>query len=238
MNNKNFVILFQGRSGSTYLCDLLNNHPDIKCDMETFGIGRRHGRIHRIPKFDSPEKSLEYLNEFYSNNNKLVGFKYKFPHQINVYPEVFEFFKLKANIIKVIFLYRKDILRAAISAQNLLSVMKVTGTHYSKTDIDIPKLDIDIEYTIKFINKRRNHFYKYEKIAEKIFPHIYKVTYEDLLTNRNKTLANIQRFLEVPLKELKSEIRKNTPQNVSSFVNNYSDLIKQIEKREVVYKLL
>lgn len=67
----NFVIYAPSRSGSTVLCDLFDNHPDIKCEYEIFG---RHSNGHLKHVKSKPFKAIRERHENIAPG-KLYGFK-------------------------------------------------------------------------------------------------------------------------------------------------------------------
>ena len=102
-----FFIWFTGRTGSTFLCDLLDSHPQIYCRKEDFSdirvedesaltadtkiIEFRNNRFFRriytpagIRQNPSRRESVEYLSQIFSSAPEACGFKFKFPNQAAV----------------------------------------------------------------------------------------------------------------------------------------------------------
>ncbi|MEM9410389.1 MAG: hypothetical protein AAGA30_04710, partial [Planctomycetota bacterium] len=107
-----FFIWFTGRTGSTYLCDLLDSHPDIYCRKEDFSeiavadpklidpenlVQCRGGYFFRrlateqgVIDHPNADQTVSHLQTIFNRSELASGFKLKFPNQSIVFPEVIE----------------------------------------------------------------------------------------------------------------------------------------------------
>ena len=246
-----FFIWFTGRTGSTLLCDLLNSHPDVYCRMEDFSevvLDLNHGManenvrefkgVHYSRRICSPKKIvhdpnreqiLEHLQWIYSGGSAACGFKFRFPAQAAVFPEVLETLQPLPGM-KVIELIRDNTLKQAISLQNVDRVREdssqVSCNLTSHTQLD--PLQLNVELAIKharfFLNSRQ----AFRRVTNE-FSHVLRVSYEDLNQNISSTTARVLGFLGVDVApELATSFFKTTPDQIADAVANYDELVQAV----------
>lgn len=225
-----FVISFFERSGSTFLVDLLNNHPEISCKKEVFGLKNNGGNQTRLPQFDDLVSVRAELDKIYSNERKANGFKFKYPLQYQYYPDVYEYLLARNETIRVIFLYRRNRLKAAISQQNHRHLIKIGNKSNLKQDnyVDLGKLHLNVKQAFKYINKREDLDRKYYEEL-KHFKYKYVLAYEDLYNNTEEIVEKLCLFLEVDTgyKPI-SKQAKITKDNIEEAVDNYEEIVEKI----------
>ena len=190
---RKFVIIFFERSGSTLLVDLLNQHPDISCMHEVFNFKLKGPD-------ETPDKAiLESFESIYNKPNvKASGFKFKYPHQINRYSLVWNKIQDLKNDIRVIFLYRINRLKAAISSQNNKQLVALYGkSNFRKSEkFELPPLELNIDKAINYMKAREKaDKYYYELIQDFRYKKAFK--YEDLASNPLKIVKSIYDYLDV-----------------------------------------
>ena len=225
-----FFISFCERSGSTFLVDLLDQHPDISCESEVFSIRRINTNLCRLPEFPNREAVRDRLDRIYQKGFKTNGFKFKYAGQYDLYPDVYEYLLENADKINVIFLYRKNRLKAAISKQNQMRLVSMDKPSNLTQDnfVKLNKLNLDIEQAFKYINTREilDRQY-YEKL--KNFKFKYIVAYEDLYTKTDFIMKDIYSFLGVDSNYKPSvKIKKITNDNIKKALDNYEELVEKI----------
>ncbi len=184
MNKNIFFILFQGRSGSSYLKYVLDSHDRILCKGEIFDVDKKIKmqqlanlinpaikltnnnkkfpiRLRRNSKYNSLS-TLNVLEDLYnkevSESVIASGFKFKYPNQLMIYPEVLNYLYEKKDKIKVILLIRNNPLKAVISVKNMRKL------HFSGEDvilkkdskINLGKLHLDTKDIFLEIKQRQN----------------------------------------------------------------------------------
>jgi len=226
-----FVILFFERSGSSWLVDMLNSHPEISCLPEAFYLNwdKNAGKIGK-PAYTKPEDIEQQLHRIYeSPKAQSCGFKFKYPIQYNKYPDVVEFLNANKETIRMIFLYRKNRLKGAISSQNNLRLRKLNKTsNLVGKDTDLEPLKLDIKKAINYTEWRERSDFNFFNWAKE-FTHLHIVTYENLLTDTFQSVADICSFLEVSSTyKPSSKIRKATPDSIRQAITNYDELQEQL----------
>lgn len=237
MNNKTkkvqkFCILTTQRSGSTWLSTILDSNsiiqgfrelfidrefifPDTK--LSTFLLYQKNNSSKKRPQI-----IFEYLNELdnYMTEREAVGFKLMYDQLLD-YPEIV--WKLIKDRYKIIHLVRENYLDAVISGK----IKDEQGVAHTKVKIEPKEVYLEPSWLIKKLNKQEAKI-KAANIFLNLLPNkILKVTYNDLQTNREKTLQIIGDFLElIPSQEDKftSELQKINNKSHRQIIKNYEEV--------------
>lgn len=185
----NFIIYGMGRSGSNLLRTLLNSHPDLFCDNEIFNKNAvaRKNKIVQYLILHFPILYIYYKK--YSSKTNVFGFKL---HQNQLKDTEGILTKLHSKGWKIIHLYRKNILKQAIS----MKVAQQTGKWIRNAKMPDPeeKFYVDPEKLLAHI-KNRIFFTEQEfRVLEKL-EHL-DVVYEDDLYYQDKWLATTGKIFE------------------------------------------
>ena len=258
-----FVILFSERSGSSHLCSLLDNHPEIVCRREDFteqsvGIhdsstddqsiirlgdfawSRRlllfQGKVRNDP---GHQMVIKHFHDIYACRGKSCGFKFKFQIQLQLYPEVLRELNLLNPRLRVIALQRRNVLKQAISRQNMLRIQQLTsgdcnlsdsvqqGTMDEKFQLDIPLV---LRYA-RFLSRQTGVFQEsVQDLAKRSdFPALH-LTYEDLLSDKENQVRKAFQYLEVdPDVPVYSAIHKSTADDLSQVISNFEELRSEVQ---------
>lgn len=248
-----FVIWFTGRTGSTYLCDLLNSHPQIYCRMEDFCEIKIDGpdavpantkayslnnmlftRALFTPdsRIENPDSStvLEYMEQIFSSESAAAGFKLKFPNQSAVFPEVAEQLP-KIPSIKIIELIRENTLKQSISLRNVerINALGVSRSANAIESVKLEPLTLDVELAVKHANyflRIREEFQQYTSM----FADSISVTYEQVCFEPQQALARLLEFLNVDSNvDLTSKFSKTTPNSIQDAIANYDELAAAVK---------
>ena len=225
-----FFISFFERSGSSFLVNLLKQYPDIYCKTEIFDVNKTDGYFSRSPHFLNKKDVIKKLDSIYRENCKASGFKFKYQIQYQFYPDVYEYLKEMADQIYVIFLYRRNRLKAAISKQNQMRLIRMgKPSNLEKGNfVDLGKLQLDIDKAFKYINQREILDRKYYEELEH-FKHKYIVAYEDLNSKTDSVIKDICSFLKVDENHKSSATTvKITNDNIKEAIANYEELVDKI----------
>lgn len=242
-----FLIWCTGRTGSTYLCDLLNSHPQIYCRGEdfaedvvtdgelsehpTFEVKRRHftRRINRpdgaIVHPDRAE-AIGYLRQLMSQEYLACGFKLKFPNQPVVFAEVVDELRQMPNV-HLIGLHRKNSLKQAISLRNLERLRALRArlnSGNSKSAVEMESFELDVEAAVKDARFFRRSKSEFERFAEG-FDRVRVIAYEELVES-NGPIEELLRFLGIAESshKWKSKFKKISPDKISDAISNYQEL--------------
>ncbi|WMI68454.1 hypothetical protein [Mangrovimonas sp. YM274] len=218
-----FIVFGQGRSGSTLLTKLLDQHPDIFCDQEIFGSKQS-------PIFLFPEKYIESNARKPSTSGKpIYGFKVKV-YQLFSDQKIKNIKKLLDRLHKkgwkFIFLYREDEMAHNVSSFKAFSM----GTWFVEKEEIVKKetsekLYVDPVQFEKSVLWRRK-FSAMEKACLQNIPHI-PVSYEkDLLQleNHQEVCNRIFEYIGVKSYPVQASVKKMNETNLKSSIKNYAEI--------------
>jgi LPS sulfotransferase NodH len=225
-----FIIMSQGRSGSTMLRGILAQHSQIISFGEIF----RDRRISfNIEGYNNESKSLLLLRNWYptyfldhfifpaySENIKAVGFKV-FAHHLNHprFAPVWEWLNCNKDI-KVIFLIRKNFLASITSAEKA----RKTGIWGITDNSSRDKLNVTLDYenlVMRFKNRHRSNAEALNRLSNH---QILQITYEEIIGDYNNKIRNIQNFLGVDFELHKPIGKKQEVRPLSEVITNYNEL--------------
>lgn len=225
-----FVIFTQHRTGSYYLVNTLNRHPDIKCHGEIIHEFTQQNLRNPVDLY------LKYLYEherYNTCNKRKIGFKLlltQFESYCSL--EIKKFFTEKKP--KIILLHRIN----SLAIYSSLLRNKITGIYassqkssfgYSLNYAKKLKVMVPIDTIIDDINKIKNGFIRIENIVAGLNLEKYRVEYSDLVCDFNAQNELLE-FLGVPLLDVKLsslEDKKISPYNLKDSILNYNE-IKEI----------
>lgn len=192
-----------------------------------------------MPQFATREAIRAKLKEIYTKQYKASGFKYKYPTQHEFYPDVYEYLLENADNIRVIFLYRKNLLKASISKQNQIRLIEMgKDSNLTKQEyIEIDKLYLDIDKALAYMHFRKISDEKFYKELIR-FKYTHVITYEDLLNDTISTINNLFSFLNVDSKSNASaKTVKITNDNIKEALINYEELVQKLTGTEYEHLL-
>ena len=218
---KKFVIYTRGRTGSTVLCDLLNCHPDIFCDVEIFNF------IYAKSKVAFPLKYIQNCSKRADLNGKSVyGFKVKIAqlrieHEYKNYDKIL--LKLHEEGWKFIHLKRKNHLKHKLSnilasETNIYHIRGNDSENGKKVNVDCDLLMASIKYSEEIETTEETNL--------RTIPHL-KIIYEDDISESSKhqeTANKVFRFLGLKEHPVKTDYKKVLPQDLKNILNNYDEV--------------
>lgn len=232
---RSFAILSTQRSGSGWFETLLNSHMNISSNGEIFSVKPRRSNISTIVETLDKVYNLDILTSASKNEcTAAVGLKWMLNQGLlQHHEEIVEYFKTKG--VSVIFLFRRNLLRRMISilANSYDQNAKLlNGTHKShvhspheadilaryKPTINTTLLIPNLKQVEDMVSKGLEYF--------KSTRHII-LYYEDIIKNRTK-LNDIQDFLRVPRRDLKSRQVKIHKGSLDQQVENWDDIQKTL----------
>lgn len=212
-----YIILFQGRAGSTLLTENLANHPWIHAFEEV---------LDTFPQTWSNQR--RWLKKFYvrlpikDRSIRVIGFKAKYTSISN--HEGFKDF-IEKHQIKVIHLHRSNPVKLAISVIRAELLRKKTGRSnlYDEKD-SLGKVKIPVEYFEHGL-KRIKNYKALEEYVDTINTPKLSLTYEEFLSDLEGSMNRVYDFLPVRRTGLTNiEVKKNTPDNLYDAVENLDEL--------------
>jgi len=241
------IILTNGRSGSNYLANVLNLHPEIVNYGEVLGNWTlpyklyTKSPLHRWSVNDYlthiyHNKGFFYAAQLYSayahfRARKKVNFK-KW-HQVysigikefflNFHVRNAQDFLKSDRDLAIVYLYRENILR------RYLSVLFLRRTQVAATEKSLQsnKIFIDVGHMIGFLKILENETANERKLISELPDHrLLTIRYEDYFTNESTILAynkQVFEFLGVKPIDLKSQQRKILSDNMRDLITNYDE---------------
>lgn len=214
-----FLILFEGRSGSTYLVEALDSHPDIRAGKELLGSVKTKGRTWS-------EAQLEFLNEYYFGSDvdqyRAVGFKTK-RKDILRKQELAQW--LRDNQVKIILLRRRNRVKRMVSVMNGLRLKEETGDWNLYRDKDQRgAIEIDVERFDQWLKRDEERLQLLVDYASSLELPTLSICYEELLTSADTIIERICEFLGVAYRTLEGDCLKNTSDDLSEAVVNFKEL--------------
>lgn len=218
-----FVILAQGRSGSSLLVDLLNSHPQISCLAEIFDSGV----VTNVRHPTAFAAGLCCLS-----TNDAGGFKVKVYQIKNTRCSTPRSFlqRFQEKGWKTIYLKRANLLRHALSD---IRSEKTRIFHHTGDGEDGElrstrrrKVSITPEELFRTIRFREDCL-EQEKEALDGLPHL-TIEYErDLLEDESKvaTMNGIFDYLGLPPHECSTAMKKVTSRDISDIVENHEEIL-------------
>jgi LPS sulfotransferase NodH len=213
-----FIIYAQGRSGSTALADLLDNHPSIRCEEELL-IGKK-----LLPRLFLEGKSHSHIQD-----GRSWGCKIKWWHiSKNQNKNAKEFIEGLCNKDwKIIYLHRENYLFQALST--LAGEARAEWRH--KHGEKVKAVDIDAEKIGDYVEYRRDQTEMEIKTLSNV-PY-EKVIYErDLLNQENhqRTVDRICEFLGLPPCSVTTTYKKTGGANLEKYANNHEEVRRKIRE--------
>lgn len=211
-----YVILFPGRTGSTYLTDHMASHPQIVANYEILSQYQ-----------ESWQQQEEFLNDMIGTKRRprihAIGFKTKITSVMA--PFKFEEY-LKENDFRVIHLTRKNQLKFIVSIVRAKQLRAQTGT----SNLIFQNQEAVGSTTISLVEfakakRRLRRRYRLTRIVDRMKLPSLEIAYEDLLNDEQATLKQLWDFLDVRNVATVGKTRKNTPQDLRQAVSNLDEII-------------
>ena len=221
-----FIIISRSRTGSTFLIQLLNSHPNIVAQGELF--------LHLNQK-----STIEIWNKifsYYPHKIKYVGFKLFYYHPVDSENKDIWKYILNDKSIKIIHLVRHNMLRTIISRKiaNKTSQWHIQDTR-DKIKTTEKKVTINIEECIEEFNKirkweteTRNYFLNHE---------FFEISYEDLEFKKDLVLKDLLNFMNIRFYKTSSNVQKQNTEKLEELIINYTELKTDLEQTEWAYIL-
>ena len=242
------IIFTNGRSGSNFIANTLNLHPEIVNFGEVLGewtfpyklyikiswLGVSSERyinsiynsffIYYIAQFISilsHKKTGKAINFKTRSNVKSIGVK---DFSFLIKSRELENWLIKSTDIKVIYLYRENILKRYLS----LVMMNQTGIVKSESSSNKRAISIDIEDMLSELSIYESQLEHERSIINRIIPkRIIELRYEDYFSNdkkMNDETNKIFEFLGVKPIKLKSSQKKLNADKLDELIDNYDDV--------------
>ncbi|CAL2279012.1 unnamed protein product [Prunus armeniaca] len=223
------------RSGSGWFETLLNNHTNISSNGEIFSVKVRRSNASTIVETLDRLYNLDWFSSASKNEcTAAVGLKWMLNQGLmQHHEEIVDYFKTRG--VAAIFLFRRNLLRRMISVlanSYDRDAKPLNGTH--KSHVHSPhEAEILAKYkptinatllipNLKQVEDTTTKALEYFKSTRHII-----LYYEDIVKNRTK-LLDVQDFLKVPQRDLKSRQVKIHKGTLSNQIENWGDVEKTL----------
>jgi LPS sulfotransferase NodH len=232
-----FCVLFSIRSGSTWLIDLINSHPQIQAYREVFLNEPKKTHVKEWNKHILPEtrfydfknenllwrplSTFKYLNSLTRQSQRYssVGFKLSYGQLFN-HPEIL--WKLILDRYKIIHMLRLNPLDVIISKQ----IAKRRQFFHTTEELKVTSVHLDINSLLYEIN-RQNKMKRMMRLLVKVLPvKTIETSYEDLYSERDMVLNRITEFLthSPPTVHFTSSLKKFSKGHHWDKIENYEEV--------------
>lgn len=213
-----FVIFCQGRTGSSLLRSLLNNHPDVRCE----------GEILAEPVGDP----IQFLATTAKSSTKSVfGFKVKIYQLTDTqHVDPTDFLKaLQDQAYKIIYLHRSNLLRHAISN----TFAEARQSYHDRSIGPRPSLTVDPEQLIGVMQRRQAHLDN-EAVVLEGFDHLTLEYEKDLLdpAQHQPTADRVFAFLGIEPVSVETDLSRSVSGSLADRITNYEELATALEGTE------
>jgi LPS sulfotransferase NodH len=216
-----FVVLFEHRSGSTYLVEALNSHSRIRSEKELLAVIR--GKVEKGEA--DPGNQLRCIDKLYVPGNHgydVIGFKTKIK---DILDPVGMARVLKANEARVILLQRRNRIKLRVSLINAMRLNEATGdwNRYDET-VQLTPLHIEVggfKRELELEDKANRELNEY---ARSLGLPVLELHYEDLLADSEEAFRRVCGFLGTNYEPLEAGTKKNTSDDLRHVVANFDEL--------------
>jgi hypothetical protein len=212
-----FLILFPGRTGSSWLVSALQSHPDVRAEGEIL-VKQDAGSQRRMleERYASPPAA-----------GTAIGFKTKLKDVADL-EDLRR--RIEATPLHLLLMRRADLIRLAISRITARRLHQHSGRwNLDHRTSAAPTRPIDPQELIEAIDHCDATVRELEAFAEGLEVPRLEVEYAEILGDPEATLARVQEFLGVVARPLESGVRKNTGEDLHVAVPNLPALLEAIE---------
>jgi LPS sulfotransferase NodH len=211
-----FVVLFEGRTGSTYLIESLNSSSYIRAEGEILVDSKD------LDWRTQEKKILQSFRGSLLRQPRAVGFKTKLRDITD--PEAFSDL-LQSLDVKLIFLKRRNRIKTVVSMFRSRLLKEKVGDYNARSKaLSLGKLPLDPDKFDELLKMREALDDKLEEFVDTLGLPTLEMFYEELLADETSFFQRIYEFLGVPYAEGRGETVKNTSDDLRESVENYEEL--------------
>lgn len=223
---KKFVVLAVPRTGSNFLCTLLNSHTRVLCHHEVFNpdgiyyaVDKRDGSIDLGSLADRDRDPIGFLERVWQtgHDQECVGFKWTRPQNEVVFDHV-----LHDRQVRKIILRRNNRIKVYVSEQ----IAKQTGQWEVYRQHDLvrrrPRIRVDLARLQDHAAANEAFYSRLERTLSQADQPWLGVRYEDLLSNSQQ--SRLLDFLEIDQQPLQAASVKQNPSDLRELIDNFTEL--------------
>lgn len=213
-----FILLFQGRSGSTWLISGLGQHPEVFATSDEILIPVQvRGSQAQLAT------AKEYLRAPIVSRHKARGFKTKLTDLLDRHAFSGLVRQLNASVV---LLSRRNRIKLVVSWMNGERLYESTGRWTLYDGSSRPRIpfvidEADFQTRLALVEDQIKEMHNY---AQQLGVPIYALEYEDLLLDWDGALASVCKFLGVAASLVRGASIKNTDDDLRRVIANFEDL--------------
>jgi LPS sulfotransferase NodH len=207
-----FVILFEGRTGSTHLTQWIDSLHDVRCLPESLEKLSSQGQLWWIRRlFIEASTSLQ-----------AIGFKTK----LRDVKDTEEFRRIIHEFgCRVLYMTRRNVIKAVLSTMNAERRFAATGEWNQLPGMPIlGPLEVSPQQMDDYLRFRLENEARLAQFIESLESPIMKLDYEELLRDEDAVLQSVCEFLGITSREGSSHILKQTDDDLTKALLNYDEL--------------
>jgi LPS sulfotransferase NodH len=229
-----FVIFTTQRSGSTWLMDTLDNHPNIKVYNELFLNMDNKSKwadpnqpifcnYQKTASGSRPWKTIKYLKNLYTYDGKydVIGFKLMYDHLFRK-PEILV--NLVSEGYKIVHLVRENSIDVMLS----YAIARENKRFFTEQEVENKKIYLNPEEFKKQVKKQDFKVNLANLLLQVLPNNVLNIYYDELRENRAETLTTITQFLSVPnvdkQENITSTLKKINQKSPAEVIENYSEI--------------
>ena len=236
-----FVVLAAPRTGSNWLCSLLDSHPQILCHHEIFNPERviyavscRDGRLDLGTVAERNADPLRFLAGVWQHpcGHPIVGFKLNRDQE----PRAFEQVLADPGIRKLL-LYRRNRVRTYVSEHIALATGEWESYPWSRRSPRQIQLEVDAATLRAHAERNQRYYDGLRRVLEEASQPVLELCYEQL--GEPRELQRALDFLGAAghAGDLQGATRKQNAAPLSQLIANFNDLAAQLRGSDLAAEL-
>ena len=214
-----FLVLTTARAGTTLFVDYLNCHPRIRCHFEI--LGQDHGFYGEPSNMGRERLKLHFESFFVKRPSKLKGAKILNYHLDDLPIKLTDLIEI-LDRPKILVLYRQQVLEQYIS---LAMAVRDGQGHVKKPTKSMP-ICIDPGAFVAYREREVRMWRENLAILGDCGASSYYLTYEQLTSSNQTTMAGVFQFLGLNPCAVRSRYVKQHPESLSNKLANYDEFVR------------
>lgn len=236
MASTRFIVVGVQRTGTTLIRTTLDNHSRITCAGEIFKTRGLRRKPHLGPwSYTAHLDAMAlgkvrdlvfrrtlvtaFLDDLYASDVDAIGFKLM-RDQSQRFPMVVPY--VREHGVRVIHVVRENTLKTYVS----ILTARVRGFH-SREKVAQVRIEVPASDLLQRLEGIEADSRAWADTFADGHPYL-AVTYEGFVAERERALAEVCEFLDVPVETPESHLRKMTSDNLRDVIENYDEVLERL----------
>jgi len=236
-----FVVLAAPRTGSNWLCSMLNSHPEVLCHHEIFNpegihyaLDHRQGDLNLGTLADRAHAPLSLLERLWRQNfgKRAVGFKLNRGQDSAVFQHVLSNTEIRKVVIR-----RKNRIKTYVSEMVAESTGRWESYDFSASGQSGFTIKVELASLLQHIALNQRYYDEIDHALTSTRQPYLEVIYEDLM--HEEEWKRILNFLDVSLlhSSLKPGTKKQNSNDLRTLISNYAEIEAALEGFDLLPEL-